>query len=144
MSISEGTKEKTGRPEEIKAVPVRRPGRWIVAAILLLIAASIVRSIVTNKHFEWHVVGQYLFDSRVLHGVVATIYLTAIAMAIGILLGIVLAVMRLSPNPIVSSASWLYIWFFRGTPLLVQILFWYNVAALFPVICIGRPVRARR
>ena len=61
-----------------------------------------------------------------------TIELTVASMIIGIALGIVLAVMRLSPNPIVSSASWLYIWFFRGTPLLVQILFWYNVAALFP------------
>ena len=50
-----------------------------------------------------------------------------------------LAVMRLSPNPIVSGASWLYIWFFRGTPLLVQILFWYNIAALFPTISLGIP-----
>ena len=60
-------------------------------------------------------------------------------MAIGIVLGVVLAVMRLSPNPIVSGASWLYIWFFRGTPLLVQILFWYNIAALFPMISLGIP-----
>ena len=61
-----------------------------------------------------------------------TIELTVAAMAIGIVLGIVLAVMRLSPNPLVSGASWLYIWFFRGTPVLVQILFWYNIAALYP------------
>ncbi len=139
MSTSERAQHPAERPEEIKAVPVRRPGRWIVSAVVLLIAASIVRSIVTDKHFEWHVVGTYLFDSRVLHGVVATIYLTALSMAIGIALGILLAVMRLSPNPIVSGASWLYIWFFRGTPLLVQILFWYNVAALFPVIALGIP-----
>ncbi len=140
MSTSElPTDKRTGRPDDIKAVPVRRPGRWIVAAILILIAASIARSIITNKHFEWHVVGQYLFDSRVLHGVLATMYLTVLAMVIGVVLGILLAVMRLSPNPIVSWASWLYIWFFRGTPLLVQILFWYNIAALLPTISLGIP-----
>ncbi|MBV9424952.1 MAG: amino acid ABC transporter permease [Solirubrobacterales bacterium] len=132
MSTSELSKERTGRPEEIKAVPVRRPGRWIAAAIVLVIAASIARSIVTNKSFGWHYVGQYLFDSRVLHGVLVTIELTAASMVVGIGLGVILAVMRLSPNPVLSGASWLYIWFFRGTPLLVQILFWYNIAALFP------------
>jgi len=111
----------------------------VAAAIVLLIAASFIRSIVTNKNFYWHIVGQYLFDSRVLHGALVTIELTFLSMVIGILLGIVLAVMRLSPNPIVSGASWLYIWFFRGTPLLVQILFWYDIADLFPTISIGIP-----
>jgi polar amino acid transport system permease protein len=137
----------TGRPDEIKAVPVRHPGRWIAAAIILVIAASIVRSIITgagsktvpNSGFEWNVVGQYLFDSRILHGAVTTIYMTFLAMAVGIILGVIAAVMRLSPNPIVSGASWLYIWFFRGTPLLVQILFWYNLQALFPTIALGIP-----
>jgi polar amino acid transport system permease protein len=131
VSASELSDERTERPEDIKAVPVRRPGRWIAAFVVLVVAASLVRWVVTNPNFEWHVVGQYLFDSRVLAGVVRTIYLTAISMAIGIVLGVLLAVMRLSPNPIVSGASWLYIWFFRGTPLLVQVLFWYNIAALF-------------
>ena len=144
MATSKLTKERpTGRPEEIKAVPVRHPGRWIAAVILLVVAASIVRSIITNtgsnKGFEWVWVGHYLFDSRILHGVVATIYMTFLAMVIGIVLGVVAAIMRLSPNPIVSGASWLYIWFFRGTPLLVQILFWYNLQALFPTISLGIP-----
>jgi polar amino acid transport system permease protein len=130
---------RTGRPEEIKAVPVRRPGRWIAAAIVLVIAASIVRAIITAKGFEWNLVGHYLFDPRVLRGAWATIYLTFLSMVIGILLGTLAAVMRLSPNPIVSGASWLYIWFFRGTPLLVQVLFWYNIAALFPKIALGVP-----
>jgi polar amino acid transport system permease protein len=140
VSAPELTKEKeTGRPEEIKAVPVRHPGRWIAAAIILLFAAAAIRAIVTSHGFQWHVVGQYLFDSRILHGVLATIYLTALCQGIGIVLGVIAAVMRLSPNPIVSSVSWLYIWFFRGTPLLVQILFWYNIAALFPTISLGIP-----
>jgi polar amino acid transport system permease protein len=129
----------TERPEDIRAVPVRRPGRWVATVIVLVVAASIVRAVVSNPHFEWSVVGSYLFDSRILHGMLVTIELTVISMVIGILIGIVLAVMRLSPNPTVSGASWLYIWFFRGTPLLVQILFWYNIAALFPVISLGIP-----
>ncbi len=110
---------------------------------MLLIGASIVRSVVTNtgpnKGFQWSVVGHFLFDSRILHGMWTTIYLTFLSMVIGIALGVVAAVMRLSPNPIVSGASWLYIWFFRGTPLLVQVLFWYNIATLYPEISLGIP-----
>jgi polar amino acid transport system permease protein len=143
VDTSEQTDQRTGRPEDIKAVPVRHPGRWIAAAIILVVAASIIRSIVTNtgpnKGFEWTWVGHYLFDSRILHGVVVTLELTLLSMVIGIVLGIVLATMRQSPNPLVSGASWLYIWFFRGTPLLVQLLFWYNIAALFPKISLGIP-----
>jgi polar amino acid transport system permease protein len=139
VSTSELSEDRAARPEEIKAVPVRRPGRWIAAVIVLVIAASIVRSIVTNKNFQWHVVGQYLFDARILHGVVVTIELTVIAMAIGIVLGVVLAVMRLSPNPVVKIGSWFYIFVFRGTPVLVQLLLWGFIAALFPKIDIGIP-----
>ena len=139
MSASELSDQRTGPPEDIEAVPVRRPGRWIVAAIVLIVAASIVRSAIDNPNFKWDVVGHYLFDSRVLHGMLTTIYLTVLSMVIGIVLGVLAAVMRLSPNPIVSGASWLYIWFFRGTPLLVQVLFWYNVASLVPTISLGIP-----
>ena len=110
-----------------------------MAAIVLVIAASIIRAVIIDKGFEWHVVGHYLFDPRILRGAWTTIYLTFLAMVIGIALGVIAAVMRLSPNPIVSSASWLYIWFFRGTPLLVQVLFWYNIASLFNVISLGVP-----
>jgi polar amino acid transport system permease protein len=129
----------TGRPDDIVAVPVRRPGRWIAAAIILVIAAALVRSVVTNPRFEWSVVGEYLFDHRILEGLLVTIELTVISMAIGVALGVLLAVMRVSSNPLVSRASWLYIWFFRGTPVLVQLLFWYNIAALYPKIALGVP-----
>jgi polar amino acid transport system permease protein len=128
-----------GRPEEIRAVPVRHLGRWVAAVIVLVVAVALVRSAATDPHFEWSVVGEYLFDPRVLSGLRVTIELTVIAMAIGILLGVVLAIMRLSPNPLVSGGSWLYIWFFRGTPVLVQLLFWYNIAALYPKIGLGIP-----
>jgi polar amino acid transport system permease protein len=95
--------------------------------------------VVTNPRFGWGTVGHYLFSSRVLDGLVVTLELTVIAMAIGITLGVVLAVMRLSPNPLVSSASWGYIWFFRGTPVLVQLLFWSFISALYPQISLGIP-----
>ncbi len=132
-------KQRTGRPEDIKAVPVRRPGRWIASAIVVVVLASIIRSIATNSRFEWGLVGHYLFDPRILHGVTVTLELTALSMAVGIVLGIVSAVMRLSPSPLVSGASWFYVWFFRGTPLLVQLLFWGFIAALYPTIDLGVP-----
>ena len=138
MSSSEVTSQ-AGRPDDIVAVPVRRPGRWIAAAIVVVIAAALIRSVATNPRFEWSVVGEFLFDPRILEGLRVTIELTVIAMVIGIVLGILLAVMRLSPNPLVSGASWLYIWFFRGTPVLVQLLFWYNIGALYPKIGLGIP-----
>jgi polar amino acid transport system permease protein len=139
VSTSELSDERMGRPEEIRAVPVRHPWRWVASLVVLVIAASLVRSVVTNKRFQWHVVGQYLFDHRILHGVVVTIELTVISMVVGILLGVLLAVMRMSPNPLISGSSWLYIWFFRGTPLLVQLLFWNFIAALYPRIDLGVP-----
>jgi polar amino acid transport system permease protein len=128
-----------GRPEEIRAVPVRHVGRWVAAVIVLVVAVALVNSAATNSRFEWSVVGDYLFDHRLLEGLEKTIELTVIAMAIGVFLGVLLAVMRLSPNKLVSGASWLYIWFFRGTPVLVQIFFWYYIAALYPLINLGIP-----
>jgi polar amino acid transport system permease protein len=127
------------RPADIKAVPVRHPGRWVASVVIAVLVAMFVHGLVTEHGYGWAVVGQYFFSRRVLDGLKLTIELTVIAMAIGIALGIVLAVMRLSPNPLVSGASWVYIWFFRGTPLLVQLLFWYNLAALYPKLGLGIP-----
>ncbi|MBI1759480.1 MAG: amino acid ABC transporter permease [Actinobacteria bacterium] len=93
----------------------------------------------TNPRWRWGTVGSYLLDRRVLDGIVVTLELTALAMAIGIMLGAVLAVMRLSPNPIVSGAGWVYVWFFRGTPVLVQIIFWSFIAQLIPYPSVGVP-----
>lgn len=126
-------------PEDIKAVPVRHPGRWVAAAIVLVIAIAIVNSMATNKRFQWGQVGHFMFDHRITSGVIVTIELTLAAQALGIVLGVLLAVMRLSPNPLVAGGSWLYVWFFRGTPVLVQLLFWYNIAALYPEIHLGIP-----
>jgi polar amino acid transport system permease protein len=138
VSSAEAAEER-GRPDDIRAVPVRRPGRWLAAALVVVIAVAIGRSVATNPNFEWGEVGHYVFDERILEGLVVTIELTAISMAIGIVLGVLLAVMRLSPNPLVSGGSWFYIWFFRSTPVLVQLLFWYNISALYPKLGIGVP-----
>jgi polar amino acid transport system permease protein len=128
------------RPDEVKAVPVRHPGRWVAAAIVVLIAVSIVHSVVANPRFGWDHVGHYLFTGRITGGVLVTIELTLAAQALGVVLGVLLAVMRLSPNPLISWASWLYIWFFRGTPVYVQIIFWYvGIAALYPILNLGIP-----
>ncbi len=125
--------------EDIQAVPVRHVGRWVAAVFVAVIAVSIIHSMASNPNFEWGVVGHYLFDPRITRGVVVTIELTLAAQALGVVLGVVLAIMRLSPNPLVSGGSWLYVFFFRGTPVLVQLLFWSFIGALYRTISIGIP-----
>jgi polar amino acid transport system permease protein len=136
MSLVE---DPTGTATPIKAVPVRHPGRWVVAVVIAVLAAMLIHSFFTEHGYEWSVFGKYLFNGSILRGLLVTIELTALAMAIGVSGGIVLAVMRLSPNPILSATSALYIWFFRGSPVLVQVVIWYNLASLFPHLSIGIP-----
>lgn len=131
--------EKTERPEPIRAVPVRHPGRWLAVAVLAVLAAMFVNTVLTNENFRWHIVGQYLFSPPILNGLQNTLILTALSMLIGIVGGITLAVMRLSPNPVLSRVSWIYIWLFRGTPVIAQLLFWNFLAALYPVLSLGIP-----
>jgi polar amino acid transport system permease protein len=126
-------------PDQIRAIPVRHPGRWVAGLVVLYLVVAVVGSVVQNPRFQWSVIGDYFTSREILNGLVVTLELTATSMAIGIGLGVLLAIMRLSPNPLVSSTSWVYIWFFRGTPVLVQILFWFNVAALYPSFSIGIP-----
>jgi polar amino acid transport system permease protein len=131
--------ELSPQPEAIKAVPLRHPGRWVAAVAVVAVTAGLVGTVVTAPGLQWDVVGQYLFQSYVLGGVLLTIELTVAAMVIGVVLGVILAVMRLSPNPVVSSVSWFYIWFFRGTPVLVQIFFWFNLSTILPHLGVGIP-----
>jgi len=107
--------------------------------LLVVFVVTLADSFATNSRFQWSIIGHYLFSARILNGLVATLELTAISMAVGIALGLLLAIMRLSPNPLVSGASWVYIWLFRGTPVFVQIIFWYNIAALYPRLSLGLP-----
>jgi polar amino acid transport system permease protein len=123
----------------IDAVPLRHWGRWISAAIIVFVVFAMLWSLLHNPNIGVATIRENLFASYVLRGVVVTIELTIIAMIIGLIGGVLLAVMRLSDNPVLKTMAWVYIWFFRGTPILVQILFWGFVGALYPTIFLGLP-----
>ncbi|MER5908947.1 amino acid ABC transporter permease [Streptomyces sp. NPDC001982] len=136
--------EKTAGPkdtppagaEAIKAVPVRHYGRYVTAVIAIALLVAIIYAFGQGK-INWNAVPEYFFDDRILTGVSKTLLLTVLSMVIGIVGGIVLAVMRLSKNPVTSSIAWFYIWFFRGTPVLVQLFLWFNLGLVFEYINLG-------
>ncbi|WP_437612332.1 amino acid ABC transporter permease [Erwinia sp. V71] len=115
-------------------------GRWVSWIVVLLIAGNFLWLVATNPNFEWHVVLQWFTEGTVLQGLQVTLGLTVVAMILGVFLGLLLAVARLSDNRLLSGISGLYIWFFRGTPLLVQLIFWYNLSTLFPTISLAVPL----
>lgn len=134
-SVSTDFLAMTRRP----VIKRRRIGQ-IVAIVVLVYAIAIgVLIVLTNPGFNWPVVGRYLFDTRILSGIVVTLELTLLSMVLGFVIGLVLAVMRMSPNWLIRGVAGAYIWFFRGTPLLVQLLFWGFAAVLFPKLIIGVP-----
>jgi polar amino acid transport system permease protein len=117
----------------------QHPARWVTGAIILVLTLELIRSMTTNPRFEWDVVGDYVFSRAILGGLLNTVKLTVIAMILGSALGTGLAVLRLSPNPILSGITGAYVWVFRASPLLVQLLFWYNLAALYPNVSLRVP-----
>ncbi len=120
-------------------IPLRHWGRWIAAVIVAIGLAQLGSSVIGNKRFEWHVVGHYLFARPVLTGVEHTIELTVIAMVAATLLGVILASMVLSDNWLLVYVAKTYLWVIRSTPVLVQLLVWYYLGAVFPVIGLGIP-----
>ena len=136
----------TALDDHVERRPETTPGalaliilRWVVRIVVLVLIVDVVRILVTSKSIEWGQVGHYLTVSEILSGVVVTLELTVAGMAIGIGLGVVLALMRLSSSLVMNAAASGYLWFFRGTPLLVQIIFLYNLASFIPNITIGIP-----
>ncbi|EFL34797.1 ectoine/hydroxyectoine ABC transporter, permease EhuC [Streptomyces viridochromogenes DSM 40736] len=123
-------------PEAIKAIPVRHYGRYVSAVVTLALLGGIVYAFSQGK-INWGAIPDYFFDDRILDGVGKTLLLTVLSMAIGIVGGVLLAVMRLSKNPVTSSIAWFYIWFFRGTPVLVQLIVWFNLGLVFEYINLG-------
>ncbi|MGW4755783.1 amino acid ABC transporter permease [Streptomyces chartreusis] len=123
-------------PKAIKAIPVRHYGRYVSAVVALALLGAVVYAFSQGK-INWGAIPDYFFDDRVLDGVGRTLLLTVVSMAIGIIGGILLAVMRLSKNPVTSSIAWFYIWFFRGTPVLVQLIVWFNLGLVFEYINLG-------
>ncbi|PJE96251.1 ABC transporter permease [Streptomyces carminius] len=123
-------------PEAVKAIPVRHYGRWISAVLVLAVLALLV-SAFADADITWATVGEYLDHETIVRGALNTLWITVLAMLLGVVLGTLLAVMRLSKNPVMSSVAWGYIWIFRGTPVLVQLLLWYNLALIFPILDLG-------
>ncbi|ARF54617.1 amino acid ABC transporter permease [Streptomyces gilvosporeus] len=115
-------------------VPRRRIGRRVAAAVVLVLLALAVLSVVRNDAFQWDVVADYFLTTAVLRGLGLTLWLTAVVMALGFVLGTLLATLRLSANPVLRAVGWGYVWLFRSTPILVQLLFWFNIGALYPTI----------
>ncbi|KOU49993.1 amino acid ABC transporter permease [Streptomyces sp. MMG1522] len=117
-----------------RIVPVRRTGRWTAAVAVLVLLGLALDSVVRNDAFQWDVVLSYFATVPVLRGLWLTLWLTAVVMVLGFALGALLAVLRLSGNPVLQAVSWGYVWLFRSTPILVQLLFWFNIGALYPQI----------
>ncbi len=132
-------KSVTEPTEELKIVGKRYYGRWFSALIVLLCVAGMIDSMVNNPNFAWQVIAENFTEASILQGVLMTLHLTVISVVLGFLFGTLLALMRLSSNPVLSTVSWAYTWFFRGVPMLVQLFLWYNVAALYPTLSVSLP-----
>ncbi|MFP1695045.1 amino acid ABC transporter permease [Gardnerella greenwoodii] len=122
-----------------RILPVKKPGPIIAGVIVALVACSLLYSIATNRRFEWNIVAKYIIDENVLTGIGWTLWLTLLAMVIAIVLAVGLAMMRKSVNPVLRGVSWFFIWFFRGTPVYTQLVFWGMFAVLVPKLSLGIP-----
>ncbi|MGP4128732.1 amino acid ABC transporter permease [Pantoea tagorei] len=127
------------RADELRIVGKRYYGRWLSALLVLLCVAAMAHSMINNPRFEWGVIADNFTEASILQGVVMTLQLTAISVVLGFAFGTVLALMRLSSNPVLVAVSWAYTWFFRGVPMLVQLFLWYNIAALYPTLSLSLP-----
>lgn len=136
--MTEGQPAATGlAPTSPKVVPVRHWGQWVGAVVVIGLVVLLIRAIASNEVIQWGIIGERLTASAILDGLGITIWLTIASMLLGLVGGVVLAVMRLSTNALLRTMSGAYIWLFRGTPVLVQILLWFNLALFFPTIGFG-------
>lgn len=125
--------------EEIKAIPLRHPWRWVFVVVLAIFGAMAVNNIVTNPNYRWNLVGEYLFNPQILRGVGYTLILSVGAMILALVVGVSIAIMRMSDNPVLSSVGWVYLWVFRGTPVYTQLVFWGFIGVLIPKVGLGIP-----
>jgi polar amino acid transport system permease protein len=137
--MSTETTTRPVSPEQIRAVPVRHPWRWVAAVVIAVLVAMFIHMLVTNPVFSWRFMFDNIFSAPVLRGARTTLVMTVLAMIIGILLGVVFAVLRLSPNPILSGVAWLYIWFFRAIPRYVLLFLCANLGVLYSTYSLGVP-----
>ena len=122
-----------------KVVAAKHPWRWVGTAVVALGVVAILFSLATNPRWEWDVVAQWFTAESVIRGLGETLKLTVISGVLGFVLGFILALMRLSASPLLVSVSWTFSWIFRSTPLLVQMLLWYNLGYLYEKISLGIP-----
>ncbi len=127
------------QPDSSNIVHVRHPGRVVVGVICVALLVGFVFTLATNPHISWPDVLYYLTFPKILDGVVVTLALSIISTIVGLVIGVILAIMKLSANPLAVLVSNLYIWFFRGTPVLVQLIFWFNLSFLFPTLTLAIP-----
>ena len=126
-------------PQTMRVVTPRRYGEVIAGIILALIVASLATALMSNDQLDIEAIPRYIFSPVILDGVVQTLLLTALSMLIGLVLGLASAILRVSNNRVLAAVAWFYVWFFRGTPVLVQLIFWFNLGVLFQNITIGVP-----
>jgi polar amino acid transport system permease protein len=126
-------------PAAIDAVPLRHPWRWVAAIVILILVGLFLYGAATNEAYGWGTFGKYILDERIVTGVWITIQLTVWSMLLAIVMAVILAVMRLSPNPVFRSVSWVYLWIFRGTPVFVQLVFWGLIPTIYKNIQLGIP-----
>ncbi|MDT7676416.1 MAG: polar amino acid transport system permease protein [Pseudonocardiales bacterium] len=125
--------------ERLVVVPARHPARWAATAVVALLSVMAVHALVTNPAWDWATVGQFLFAPSIVRAVGLTLELTVLGIVLGFALGTLLALMRLSHSPLLRAVSWAYIWVFRSVPLILQLLFWFNLALLYRAISFGIP-----
>lgn len=125
--------------ERLTVVPRRRYGLWIGTAITLLLMFLVVRALATNPAFGWDIAGRYLFHPSIMRGLGQTLVLTFTIMAVSIVVGTIVAIMRLSPSRILNAFASAYIWFFRGAPALIQLIFWFNLSLVVREISLTLP-----
>jgi len=129
----------SGGPAAIDAVPLRHPWRWVAALVIVILLGLFLYGAATNPAYSWATYREYLFNERILLGVVHTLELTVLSMVLAIVLGVLLSVMRLSGNPVFRAVAWVYLWIFRGTPIYVQLAFWGLIPVIYRKIQLGVP-----
>ncbi|UUU26355.1 amino acid ABC transporter permease [Streptomyces sp. DSM 40750] len=122
-----------------RVLPLRRPGRWIATAAVLVLAAQFVHGLISNPFYQWDRFGYWFLRPAILDGLLITLEVTAYSAVLGLLGGILLALARLSKSPVLRSVSWVYIWALRSIPLIVVLLFLYNFSALYQTLSVGVP-----
>jgi polar amino acid transport system permease protein len=130
---------EVGSADDLVVIQRRHLGRWVAGFVIVTLIGLLLNSAARNPRFRWPIVKEFITSEAILRGLGITLMLTAVSMVVGMVLGVVIAIMRLSMNPVVRGAAFGYVSFFRGTPVLVQLLFWYNLAALYPLISFGIP-----